>query len=323
MNRGFSIVDLILILTPGSLAYAAEGSLFLSPLNGTYAVKDTFELQVRVDSGGRAVNAIEAELAFDPRSLAVDHVSTEGSIIGSWPTVPGFSNTEGTLHFSGWTRERFSGSDGLVITIYFKALRVDSTPVTFTSGSVLAAEAQETNVIASMHSGLYILKPKEIPAPVSVSLPPPPANVIAVATTSVKSPPSPPIFTELPTSLMIGEQLIAKGVSVPGGVVTVTLQKDGDEPLQSNVRAASDGTFTYVADTKAEAGVYRLYAEVVDISNARSAPSDTHVFSVTSSQVAAAVLSKNDFSMTNIILALFALGCGLGVGLAFMQRRQR
>lgn len=327
MNRGFSIVVLILILAPLSLAYAAEGSLFLSPLNGTYAVGDTFEIQVRVDSGGRAVNAVEAELSYDPHSLAVDHISTVGSIIGSWPTVPGFSNTEGTFHFSGWTRERFSGSEGLVITIYFRALRVDSSAITFISGSVLAAEAQETNVIASMHSGLYVVKPKEIPAPISVQIPVPvsarPANVIAIATTSPNSPPQPPIFTELPTGLTIGEELIAKGVSVPNGVVTVTLQKDGDTPMQSNIRTAVDGTFTYVADSKAETGVYHISAEVFDTTGARSAASQTHVFSVTSSQVAAAVLGKNDFSITNLILALFALGCGLGAGLAFMQRRQR
>ena len=188
MHRVATIAALIVMTLPWGLAFAAEGSLALSPENGTYAVGDTFLVQIMVDSAGRAVNAAEADLSFDPHSLSVESISTDGSIIGSWSTRPYFSNTDGTIQFSGWTKERFTTSRGLIVTIRFRALQVASSPVTFTSGAVLAAEAQETNVLASMRSGLYVVQPKIIPARAPAKIPVP-VLPIETATTSGASTP--------------------------------------------------------------------------------------------------------------------------------------
>ena len=188
MHRVATIAALTIMALPWSsaFAFAADGSLSLSPENGTFAVGDTFDVQIVVDSGARAVNAAEADISFDPHSLSVESISTDGSIIGSWPTQPHFSNTDGTIQFSGWTKERFTSSRGLLLTISFRALQVASSPVTFTSGSVLAAEAQETNVLSSMRSGLFVLQPKIIPAraPVVVAVPVPAVVVVATTTAS-------------------------------------------------------------------------------------------------------------------------------------------
>ena len=178
------IAALLLMLVPIACVSAADGSLSLVPENGTYAVGDTFVVEVVVDSGGRAVRAAEADLTFDSRSLAIDHLSTDGSLIGSWPTAPIFSNTDGTLQFSGWMNERFTGSEGHILTVTFRALTASRSAVTFTSGVLLADEAQETNVLATMRSGLYVLQPKIIPARIPAPVAIVPIPEIATSTTA-------------------------------------------------------------------------------------------------------------------------------------------
>jgi len=93
-------------------AWAAE--LFLLPQNSLVGRGETFFVEVRLDTEGEDINAVEANLVFPQTYLEVVTLDRGGSILTLWPREPAFSNTEGTLSFSGGTQTGFSGHDGLV-----------------------------------------------------------------------------------------------------------------------------------------------------------------------------------------------------------------
>lgn len=162
----FLIVFLIfnfLFLILASEVSAQKASLYLSPSTGTYTVGNTFLVQLKVNSGGVAINAADSALVFDPNDLEVRSLSKEGSIFTLWVQEPIFSNSLGTINFAGGKPSPgFTGAAGIIINITFKAKTAGTTNVTFASGSVLADDGKGTNILANMGSGSYRLVGREI-----------------------------------------------------------------------------------------------------------------------------------------------------------------
>src|SRR5262249_31361535 len=142
------LAPLTLLASP-FLAYA-DAILYVSPERGSYHIGETFEIQVLADSGGEPINAAEAELRFNTGGLAVVDVSSEGSILTSWIDEPHYDNTEGSVQFSGWTEKRYTGANGLLITITFRALRNMSSNARLLAGAILAADGMGSNIISDM-----------------------------------------------------------------------------------------------------------------------------------------------------------------------------
>lgn len=139
-------------------ARASSASLFLAPPSGTYTAGSTFPVAVKVNSGGGIINAAEASLIFNPSELKVINVSQTGSIFTLWTTEPTFSNVNGNISFGGGTPTNFTGTSGTIITINFQAKAITSAQISFSSGAILAADGQGTNVLANMVGGTYNLK---------------------------------------------------------------------------------------------------------------------------------------------------------------------
>jgi len=85
MRRLFPI--LIILIFSFLIVLPAQGqraSLYLAPSTGTYTVGTTFLVQVKVNSGGVAINAADGTLVFDPDKLEVVKLSKEDSIFTLW-----------------------------------------------------------------------------------------------------------------------------------------------------------------------------------------------------------------------------------------------
>lgn len=150
-----------------ALAFA-DASLYLSPESASYARGDTFEVRLLADTDGALISAAEAELSYDAGAFAIEGISTEGSILNVWLTKPDFDGS--TIRFSGVTKSPYSGSNGLLVTITFRALRNMLGNVRFTSGALLSYGAESTNVISTMRSGVYRVRPEEVlPEPIATS----------------------------------------------------------------------------------------------------------------------------------------------------------
>ncbi|MCA9362073.1 hypothetical protein KC906_01740, partial [Candidatus Kaiserbacteria bacterium] len=139
---------------------AAAASLQLSPNTGVYTANNTFTARVLVNPGGQSINAAEGTLSFNPAELSVVSVSRAGSIFNLWVTEPTYSNTAGTISFSGGSPTGYSGQTGTIMTVTFRAVAAGTARVNFTNGSVLANDGKGTNILTAMNGGVYTIQAK-------------------------------------------------------------------------------------------------------------------------------------------------------------------
>lgn len=140
----------------GATSYAA--TLSLSPNTGVYPVNSTFSVSVSVAPDGKSINAADGTLSFNPRELSVVSVNRSNSIFNLWVTEPAFSNSAGTVSFSGGSPAGYSGRSGTIMTVTFKALTAGSPRVSFKNGSVLANDGKGTNILTAMNGGSYTIQ---------------------------------------------------------------------------------------------------------------------------------------------------------------------
>ena len=127
-----------------SSAWAA--SLSLSPATGVYTTGQTFTTRVIVNTNNASVNAADGTIKFSPNELSVVSVS-KGSVFNLWTAEPSFSNSAGTISFSGGTPSGYKGGAGTVLNVTFRTKGAGTSKVNFTNGSVLAADGLGTNVL--------------------------------------------------------------------------------------------------------------------------------------------------------------------------------
>jgi hypothetical protein len=163
------IIILLIVLVFSFSFFAKEASavnsasLYLSPSTGSYTVGNTFSVEVKVNSGGVAINAVESTMSFDPDKLEVRSISKIGSALTLWVQEPTFSNSAGSINFAGGKPSPgYSGSSGHLVTITFKAKTAGTTYLNFAGGSVMADDGKGTNVLSSMGTGSYVLSVKTI-----------------------------------------------------------------------------------------------------------------------------------------------------------------
>lgn len=129
-------------------------TLSVSPNTGVYTAGQTFTTKVVVNTAGKKVNAAEGTLSFKPGELSVVGV-TKGSVFNLWTAEPSYSNSAGTISFSGGTPAGYSGSAGTVISVTFRTKGAGNPRVSFSNGAVLAADGRGTNVLTSMNGGSF------------------------------------------------------------------------------------------------------------------------------------------------------------------------
>jgi len=269
-------------------------------------------VQVAADTGGATIHAVEAVLRYDPTALSVEHISTDGSALTSWATTPSYDGAQGSIRFSGWAGAPFSGSAIPLITVTFEPLQATQSIITFDSGDMLATDAQATNVLTSMASGSYTLRPQQI---LATSAPD-----SSVATSS-----SPPPGLTAPTLLPLpdvqaGERIVVQGSAQPNVRVSVSLQHNEDAIATGAVLSAADGSFTYVSDAKATAGVYTAWA-MVEGADGHAGPPSAHVSFTVQGDQAAAVITAGIMLFST--LGPYVIGLALlSLGLAYLLYRR-
>ena len=166
---GLGIVSLAWFFLP---QYVLAASLSISPANQSVAVGQTFVATVAVTSLDQAMNAVSGDLSFPADKLNVVSVSRANSIVTLWVQNPAFSNTAdgGDVSFQGIALSPgFTGTDGDVIKVTFRAVAPGDAPITFNSGSVLANDGSGTNILTSMSGAAYtVASPSAIATPLPV-----------------------------------------------------------------------------------------------------------------------------------------------------------
>lgn len=128
-----------------SMAEAAD--ITFSPTSISYPLGEEFSIKITIDAGTSSVNASDGDIEFDPEFLSVANVSKDGSAFSLWTADPTFSNSNGTISYSGGTPNAFSGSKN-ILTITLKGKKLGTTVVRAVKGQVLAADGKGTDVFA-------------------------------------------------------------------------------------------------------------------------------------------------------------------------------
>ena len=169
---------LILIILTLSLTVVpsvnGEGvSLFLSPPSESFAVEDTFSVELKVDTAGIPINAAEATIYFPVDKVGVLNISKDDSIFTLWPEEPAFSNLIGEISFAGGLPHPGCEEIENIITIEFKAKKEGTMHLTFDRAQVLADDGKGTNILVYLKAAKYsIFKEMGFPeAKPEISLP--------------------------------------------------------------------------------------------------------------------------------------------------------
>lgn len=145
VRAGLSLSTLFSVIALAVPLSVSAADLLFSPSSGSFASGKEFTVKVSVDPGDADVNAADGSIAFDKDTLSVVKISKDGSAFSLWTAEPAFSNSAGTIEFSGGTPTAF-GNERPIISITFKGKNVGTGKASFTKGSVLAADGKGTNV---------------------------------------------------------------------------------------------------------------------------------------------------------------------------------
>ena len=141
-------------------------TLVVSPSTGVYVSGKTFTVKVVINTEGKPINAAEGTLKFNPQEMTVVSIDKSASIFNLWVTEPTFSNSAGTITFSGGKPTGFTGSGGNIFNVTFRTASASNGRVSFANGSVLANDGMGTNILSGMSGGTYTIQaPSAQPEP--------------------------------------------------------------------------------------------------------------------------------------------------------------
>lgn len=141
---------------------AHAATLSLIPSSFEVGVGEKFVIEARVDSEGVSFNAAQATIRFPKDTLEVVGVDKTSSSFSFWLEEPTFSNTEGTISFTGGTPYGVSGDAVQVLKIEFRAKGSGSGTFTLTEAAISAADGSGTNILSKTNDAVFAVVPARI-----------------------------------------------------------------------------------------------------------------------------------------------------------------
>lgn len=155
-------------------AQATGASLSVTPPSGTFPAGKTFTVTIQIDSAD-GFNTGNATLNYDPAVLSATAVSKGSSAFSLWAVEPSFDNGKGTINFEGGNTSPLTGKK-TILSVSFKALKEGTADLTFSAGTVLAADGKGTDILGTKTGASYTIGAKEAVADTPPPAPSPPAE---------------------------------------------------------------------------------------------------------------------------------------------------
>jgi len=157
------IISLVFVFINGlpTIVKAQRASLSIYPQTGSFTVGNTFDISIFLNTGSSNINAVQADLKFNPEILQVITPSKELSAVETWTFPPSFSNSKGTISLrGGFPSAGINTSESLISTITFESISSGETIVSFLGSSkVLLSDEKGTNILSSVNRGVYNIIP--------------------------------------------------------------------------------------------------------------------------------------------------------------------
>ena len=170
-----SLLGAVFLFLIPSFAFAQAATLSVSPLSGEYAAGKAFTVSITVDSSD-GFNTANATLNYDPSILSATNVSKTSSAFSLWAVEPAFDNSKGAITFEGGNTSPLTGKK-TILTVTFKGLKEGKADLSFSAGSVLAADGKGTDILGQKTTASFTIgakaasidPPPPAPAPVNDS----------------------------------------------------------------------------------------------------------------------------------------------------------
>lgn len=176
------IIFLLFIPFFNLLADNGGGGLVLSPAVGNYNTGQKFNVEIFASSENRAINAAEAMIVYPIDYLEIVSISKQNSIFIFWPEEPNFSNKDGVISFAGGLPSPgYTGKNGKILKIIFRAKKTGIAEIKFKGGMVLADDGVGTNLLSFFGNSKYDLRAPTSKKKVAVSPPSAPATTTEAA----------------------------------------------------------------------------------------------------------------------------------------------
>ena len=122
----FCLITITILLTP---LISEAAVLYLMPPSQTVYRGDSFVVEVRLDTEGDEINAVETNLNFPPNLLEIIDITKGGSILTLWLEEPAYRSPT-SIVFAGGVPGGFRGN-GLIDKISFLAKEIGKAEVNF------------------------------------------------------------------------------------------------------------------------------------------------------------------------------------------------
>jgi len=165
--KGFmqSCVIAVLFLFSGTGVHAA--TLSISPLTAQVAVGNIVSVKVVIGTQGKSINNSEGLVLFPSDMLDVISISKTPSIFTLWVEEPSFSNASGKISFNGGLpNPGFTGENGEVVLVTFKAKKVGTASIVFSDATVRENNGLGTDILTFKQSGIINIGPRQIEVPI-------------------------------------------------------------------------------------------------------------------------------------------------------------
>jgi len=158
-----SLLFLLVIISLFSTSRASAASLSLAPSQMTVSVGNIVSLKVVTSTDNKIINNAEANIQFPTDMLEVVSISKSSSIFTLWVEEPTFSNSTGKISFSGGLpNPGYTGQNGQIATITFKAKKTGSASVFFTDGAVRENDGLGTDILISKNNAIIKIGVPEV-----------------------------------------------------------------------------------------------------------------------------------------------------------------
>src|SRR3989338_7519425 len=246
-------------------AAAHAATMEISPEFTLLQVGQSITLTI-VTQSSEPVNAVTATLSFPADILSVTSISKNDSAFTLWVQKPTFSNTSGTISFSGIVPDPGVNDRALVLVVRMRANRAGTAVLRFNSAAVLANDGQGTNVITGTTPASITVTPSSTPAPA------PAVKETPAATPAVQEEPSapkkplfePPVITQYQNIAREYGPVSVSGTSRHTGSSVADHFVSGNIKIKGTASVDPSGNFKYVHTGGLPAGDYSIYAIVQD-----------------------------------------------------------
>ena len=164
-----SLISLALVILETKALYlfgfppTPKTAAFTIPPKGQYRLGEIFPMRIEIIGITTPINAVQADISFDPHKLQLVEISTVDSFANIFIQKE-INNERGYARLTGGLpNPGFFSDHGLFGTIYFRALEPGIVTIDYLDSSMaLANDGRGTNILKDLGSISYFITPEKI-----------------------------------------------------------------------------------------------------------------------------------------------------------------